>query len=73
MEHSTGEKLAKLADTQVPKNLSDEQQHTVRQAIEDAFVGSFQVMMRLSAALALASSLTAYLMIEGKEKISPPQ
>lgn len=63
---------SKLAEAHVPQNLSDAQQQTVTQAIEDAFVGSFQFTMQLSAGLALASALTAYLMIEGKEKISPP-
>jgi hypothetical protein len=59
---------SKLAEAKAPSSLSQEQQATINQAIQDAFISSFQFTMQLSAALALASALVAYFTIETKTK-----
>ena len=62
------EERSKLAGAQAPASLSQEQQLTVNQAIQDAFISSFQFTMKLSAGLALASALVAYFTIDAKSK-----
>jgi len=66
VRHSLGEQKAKLAGIEPPANLGAEPRAAIEQAVADSFVSAFRVVMLLSAGLALASGLSAWVMIEGK-------
>ena len=66
VRHSLGEQKAKLAGIEAPPNLGAGPRAAIEQAVADSFVSAFRVVMLLSAGLALASGLSAWLMIEGK-------
>lgn len=55
----------KLAGAEVPAGLSSKMSAELEHAIDDSFVAGFRLVMLLAAALALASAVTASLMIEG--------
>ncbi len=55
----------KLAGAEVPAGLSSKMSAELERAIDDSFVAGFRLVMLLAAALALASAVTASLMIEG--------
>jgi hypothetical protein len=57
----------KLGGIQVPSAVSHDVSLSLQQAIGEAFVDGFRVVMFSAAGLALASALTAFLMIEGKK------
>lgn len=63
---SIDEQRGKLAATEPPSETSDETRAELKQAINESFVFGFRVVMATAAALALASALSAYMMIEGK-------
>lgn len=56
----------KLAGITIPTNVSGEVQAALKRAIDESFVSSFRLVALLSAALALASALSAWLLVEGK-------
>jgi hypothetical protein len=56
----------RLASVQVPPGLGGTMQAVIHQAIAEAFVSGFRVVMLISSALALGSSLVAAWLIEGK-------
>jgi EmrB/QacA subfamily drug resistance transporter len=56
----------RLAAIQLPPNLSDEATLAARNAIDAAFVAGYRTTMFIAAGLALASAVTAALMISGK-------
>jgi EmrB/QacA subfamily drug resistance transporter len=60
------EQRAKLGATELPSNVSDETRIGLRNAINSSFVSGFRVVMTTAVALALASALSAFMMIEGK-------
>ena len=55
----------KLAGAEVPAGLSSKTSAELEHAIDDSFVAGFRLVMLLATALALASAVTASLMIEG--------
>jgi hypothetical protein len=66
VRHSLDEQKAKLAGIEPPANLHTETRAAIKQAVVDSFVSGFRVVMLVSAGLALASGLSAWVMIEGK-------
>lgn len=60
------EQRVKLAGAQVPAGTDDEMRADMEQAIDESFVAGFRLVMFIAAGLALASALSAFLMIEGK-------
>jgi EmrB/QacA subfamily drug resistance transporter len=57
--------VSRLAAVRVPDELNDGTRLAVGRAVEESFVGGFRVVILLCAALALASALSAWLLIEG--------
>jgi EmrB/QacA subfamily drug resistance transporter len=56
----------KLADAQVPPNVSGELRARLERAIDESFVAGFRLAMLVAAGLALASGLSAWLLVEGR-------
>lgn len=56
----------RLAAIELPVGWSSGQRAAARNAIDDAFVRGFRLTMAIAAALALASSLSAFLLIDGQ-------
>jgi EmrB/QacA subfamily drug resistance transporter len=52
-----------LAAAEIPKTVDEQTRKTIDQAIDESFVSGFRRVMIMGAALALASSLTAWLVI----------
>lgn len=57
---------SRLAAVQPPQGLSDDARLAVESAARESFVSGFRVVMAICAALALASALCAWLLIEGR-------
>lgn len=57
-----------LANLKVPQNLSGETGESIRQAIRESFVAGFRVVAYVAASLAALSSLTSWILIEGKSQ-----
>lgn len=57
----------RLAGIEIPAGLSDALRGTVKHAIDEAYVLGFRVVMLISAALALASALSAWFSVEEKK------
>ncbi len=58
----------KLVGIEIPADLSNSTRTAVQQAISESFITSFRVVMLSAAALALCSSLSSLLLIEGKKQ-----
>jgi EmrB/QacA subfamily drug resistance transporter len=58
----------KLAGAEIPAGLSDQLSALLSQAIAESFVSSFRLVMLIAVGLALASALTAGLMVKDQEK-----
>lgn len=65
-KHALDDQRVKLAGADIPENLSPAMRETLKQAVEDSFVAGFRRVMIVVVALALLSSLSAFLLIEGK-------
>jgi EmrB/QacA subfamily drug resistance transporter len=57
---------SRLAIISIPDQLRAETKQGVKRAIEESFVSGFRVVILIAAALALASALFAWLLIEGR-------
>jgi EmrB/QacA subfamily drug resistance transporter len=57
---------SRLATISVPEGLDEETKQAVQRAIEESFVRGFRVVILIATALALASALFAWLLIEGR-------
>jgi EmrB/QacA subfamily drug resistance transporter len=57
----------KLVGIEIPAGLSTATHAAVQQAIAESFISSFRVVMLIAAALAVCSSLSSLLLIEGKK------
>ena len=57
-----------LVGIQIPNGVGSHGHAVLQQAINESFVTSFRVVMFISSGLALASALSALLLIEGKQK-----
>ena len=58
----------KLGAAQAPEGLRPELGATVERAIDAAFVSGYRTVMLVAAAMALASAISAALLIEGKRE-----
>jgi len=67
---SIDEQRAKLGGTELPAGVNDETRVALRKAIDESFVFGFRMVMTSAAGLALASALSAFMMIEGKKTTS---
>jgi EmrB/QacA subfamily drug resistance transporter len=56
----------KLAAAEIPRSINEETRVTIKQAIDECFVFGFRRVMLVGAALALAGSALAWLMIRGR-------
>jgi hypothetical protein len=61
-----GEKI-KLGAAQAPEGLDAAQRANVDRAIDEAFVSGYRVVMLVAVAMALASAVSAALLLEGKK------
>jgi hypothetical protein len=66
--HQLEAEKIKLGGAEVPDSIDAALGTTVEQAIDEAFVSGYRVVMLVATALALASVLSAALLIEGKKK-----
>jgi MFS family permease len=57
---------SRLASVRIPDELEGESRQSVERAVKESFVGGFRVVVLIAAALALASGLSAWLLIEGR-------
>ena len=58
----------KLVGIEIPAGLSNSTHAAVQQAISESFITGFRVIMLIASALALCSSLSSLLLIEGKKQ-----
>ncbi len=63
---SVSQQYNKLASLELPKDLNPTQQAALKQAVGEAFVDSFRLIMFIGAGLALFSAFFAFLLIDGK-------
>lgn len=66
IHNSIIEQQNKLVGIQIPAGVSANVHTTVQRAIAESFITSFRVIMLISSALAVCSSLSSLLLIEGK-------
>lgn len=66
VQHMIDAQRVKLAGIQIPAGTSHELQATLKSAINEAFVSGFRLISLICAVLALASALSAWLLVEGK-------
>ena len=60
----------RLAAVELPRGIDPASAATIHRAVADAFVSGFRWVMGISAALAVASSLAAALLISGQQPVS---
>jgi ABC-type spermidine/putrescine transport system permease subunit I len=65
---SVFEQRGRLAAAEVPASLDDQTRMSLKNAINDSFRSGLRVVMAAAAGLALASALSAFMMIGGKPK-----
>lgn len=65
---SVFEQRARLAAAEVPAGVDDQTRMSLKNAINDSFRSGLRVVMSAAAGLALASALSAFMMIGGKPK-----
>jgi EmrB/QacA subfamily drug resistance transporter len=63
---SIAEQRVRLAAIELPAGVNDETRVALRQVIDESFVFGFRMVMGTAIGLALAATLSAFLMIEGK-------
>jgi len=67
LQHAIDVQRVKLAGITLPTNVSSETQVALKKAIDEAFVNSFRLVSLICTVLALASALSAWLLVEGKK------
>jgi hypothetical protein len=66
VRRSLDEQRVRLAGAELSSDIDDETRAALRQAINESFVFGFRTVMWVAVGLALASSLSAFIMIEDK-------
>jgi len=66
VQHALIEQQNKLVGIEIPVGVSTATHSAVQQAIAESFITSFRVIMLIASVLALCSSLSSLLLIEGK-------
>ena len=67
LQHAIDAQRVKLAAITLPANVSSQTQAALKNAISDSFVNSFRLVSLICAVLALASALSAWLLVAGKK------
>jgi hypothetical protein len=67
VQHTIDVQRIRLAGITVPTNVSTEMQLALKRAVAESFVSTFRLIALICAVLALASALSAGLLIEGKK------
>jgi hypothetical protein len=62
------EQRVRMAGAELPSNIGDEARAALVRVINESFVFGFRLVMTSAVGLALASALSAFIMIEGKAK-----
>jgi EmrB/QacA subfamily drug resistance transporter len=70
VKQSVLEHRIRLTQIDPPKGVTADQQHALKQAIDESFLAGFRWVMVISAALALFSAISAWAMIEGRSRQS---
>ncbi len=65
VKQAFAEQREKLAGAEIPKSLSPPEQATLKRAIDESFVAGFRRVMLITVVLALLSSLTALVFLNG--------
>src|SRR5439155_23642355 len=65
VRHAVEEQRVRLAGAELPAGIDDETRVALKNAINESFVSGFRVVMAAAVGLALASALSAFVMIEG--------
>ena len=68
LQQSLKVERVKLAGAKLPTEISPPLRDAVREAINHSFINGFRCVMFIGAALALASGVSALLLIDGKRK-----
>ena len=67
------EQRARLAGVKLPDGIDDETRSVLKTAIDESFIHSFRVVMASAAGLALASALSAFMMIDAQRAPNRPR
>jgi EmrB/QacA subfamily drug resistance transporter len=67
VQHGIEVQRTKLAGITLPTNVSNEVQVALKKAIDESFVNSFRLVSLICAILAVASALSAWWLVEGKQ------
>jgi EmrB/QacA subfamily drug resistance transporter len=67
IQHSIDEQRVRLAGLEIPAGLTEEKQTALKRGVGESFVYGFRWVMLIAAGLALASALSAWLIIEGRQ------
>jgi EmrB/QacA subfamily drug resistance transporter len=68
IRHSLDDQRINLAAQKIPEEIAPPMRQALKQAIDESFVTGFRSVMLVGAALALASGITALLLINGRSK-----
>jgi len=72
VKYAVLEQRSRLTQIEPPKGLNTDQQQVLKRSIDESFLSGFRWVMFISAGLALFSAVSAWAMIEGKDKMSAP-
>src|SRR6266853_56092 len=68
VKHTVLEQRNRLTQIEPPSGLNADQQHALKQSIDESFLAGFRWVMVISAGLALLSAVSAWSMIQGKPR-----
>jgi hypothetical protein len=67
VQHLIDAQHTRLAGITIPTNVSGEVHVALKRAIDESFLSSFRLVALICAGLALASALSAWLLVDGKK------
>jgi MFS family permease len=71
-KHSVMEQRSRLTQIEPPRGFNTYQQQELKRSIDESFLSAFRWVMFISAGLALFSAVSAWAMIDGKDRMSSP-